>query len=99
MGYCRAEPQYDDIDVGPEYCESLMINGQLLIRKGGCRLAITFDSNMNLDYYMLVEGVATRRKELQEFIEGILLFGTIPHKTISGFIQVEPQLFPVHNDF
>jgi cell division protease FtsH len=71
LSYCAPEPVY--IDVGTDYnkCENLLRNGQLLVEKGNYRLIVTVDINLQWRNSVQVEGLASMKKEVDKFIDGV----------------------------
>ncbi len=71
LGYRGPEPVFTDVATG-EKVENLLMNGQLLVAKGDIRFIVTVDINPRWRGSIQLEGSLKRRKEMEEFIAGVL---------------------------
>jgi hypothetical protein len=69
------EPVYIDVSTDYDKCENLLMNGQLLVEKDDCHLVVTVDINLKWRGSVKVEGLARKKKEVQDFIDGINAIG------------------------
>ncbi|MFC1894083.1 hypothetical protein ACFLYR_08765 [Chloroflexota bacterium] len=71
LNYQSPEPVYIDVNTDYDKRENLLINGQLLIEKDNCRLIVTVDINLKWRNSVRVEALASKKKAVQDFIDGI----------------------------
>jgi len=71
LGYRGPEPVYVNVDTGGEI-QNLLMDGQMLIQKGDIRYIVTVDVNPRWRGSVQLEGPAKKRKEMGDFIIGIL---------------------------
>jgi len=71
LGYRGPEPVYVDVDTGGE-TENLIMDGQILIEKGDIRYIVTVDVNPRWRGSIQLEGRAKKKKEMADFIIGVL---------------------------
>jgi len=72
LGYHRREPDYIDVDAGTGRKESLLTDGQLLVRKGEDRFIVTVEANLRLRNSILVEGPAAKKEQADFFVAGVM---------------------------
>jgi cell division protease FtsH len=72
LGYHGQEPVYIDVNTDVDRRENLLMDGQMLVNKDVSRLIITVDINLRWRNSILVEGPTRRKKEIGEFITGVL---------------------------
>lgn len=75
LNYQMPEPVYIDVSTDYDKRENLLMNGQLLVEKEDCRLVVTVDVNLKWRGSVKVEGLARKKKEVQDFIDGINAIG------------------------
>lgn len=75
LNYQLPEPVYIDVSTDYDKCENLLMNGQLLVEKDDCRLVVTVDVNPKWRGSVKVEGLAGKKKEVQDFVDGINAIG------------------------
>lgn len=71
LNYQLPKPVYIDVSTDYDKRENLLINGQLLIEKDDCHLIVTVDINLRWRNSIQVEGTASKKKTVEEFIDGI----------------------------
>ena len=71
LGYHGSEPVYTNVSTDYGKCENLLVDGQLLIQKGGCPLIVTVDIKMRCGNSVRVEGSANEKQEIGKFIDGV----------------------------
>jgi len=71
LGYRRPEPVYIDVSTDYDKYENLLMDGQFLIEKDDLRFVATVDVNLRWRNSVRVEGSASRRREMDGFIEGV----------------------------
>ncbi|MBI2857498.1 MAG: hypothetical protein HYX90_00350 [Chloroflexi bacterium] len=72
LGYHAQEPFFIDVNTDVDQRENLLMDGQMLVKKGTSRLIVTVDINLRWRNSILVEGPAKRKKGIGEFITGVL---------------------------
>lgn len=72
LGYRRKEPIYIDVNTGHEQRENLLMDGQMLLRKGSTRLIVTADINLQWRNSVLAEGQSSTKEEITKFVVGVL---------------------------
>lgn len=71
LSYEAPEPIYLDVHTGYDSSENLLKNGRLLLERDGVRLSVTVDIELAWRGMVRVEGAASRKKEIEEFISGV----------------------------
>jgi len=71
LGYRGPEPVFVDVDTGGE-TKNLLMDGQMLIENGDARYIVTVDVNPRWRGSIQLEGPAKKKKEMGEFIIGVL---------------------------
>ena len=71
LNYQAPEPVYIDVNTDYDKRENLLINGQLLIEKDNRHLIVTVDINLKWRNSVRVEALASKKKTVQDFIDGI----------------------------
>ena len=71
LGYRGPEPVYIDVNTDCDKSENLLMNGQMLVQKSDSRFIVTVDINLQWRNSVQVEGPASRKGEVNNFIEGI----------------------------
>jgi cell division protease FtsH len=71
LGYHGSEPIYVNVDTGSEI-QNLLMDGQMLIEKGDIRYIVTVDVNPRWRGSVQLEGPAKKKKEMADFIVGVL---------------------------
>jgi hypothetical protein len=71
LRYRGPKPVYIDVSTDCDKSENLLMNGQLLLKKGDSHFIATVDINLQWRNSVQVEGPASREKEINRFIEGI----------------------------
>ncbi|NLE08333.1 MAG: ATP-binding protein, partial [Dehalococcoidales bacterium] len=74
IGYHERAPIYLDIHTDYATSENLMVDGQLLLRRGEERLIATVDTATPFRKLIMVEGLARHENQANAFIEGVLEF-------------------------
>lgn len=72
LGYHGREPVYIDVNTDYEQRENLLMDGQILVKRGDSHLIATVDINLRWRNSILVEGAARRKEEISEFVTGVL---------------------------
>lgn len=71
LGYREPEPIHLDVNTDYDNIENLLINGQMLLEKGGCRLIATLEINLRWRNSVQVEAPARIKKDVDKFINGV----------------------------
>ena len=71
LGYHGREPVYIDVSTDCDKCENLLMDGQLLVERGNKHFIVTVNINLQWRNSVQVEGPAKRRKEIEEFVNGV----------------------------
>ncbi len=71
LGYHGPEPVYIEVSTDCDRCENLLMDGQLLLEKGGIHFTVTVDINPGWRGAVVVEGSAGRKKDVEEFTVGV----------------------------
>lgn len=72
LGYRSREPVYIDVNTGRDHQVNLLIDGQMLVQKGGCRLIVTVDISLRWHNSILVEGSARAKRRVAAFVAGVM---------------------------
>jgi len=72
LGYHSREPVYIDVSTDCHVRENLVMDGQLLLKKGELRLMATVDINLRWRGSVLVEGLASEKERIGTFVAGVL---------------------------
>ncbi len=75
LNYQLPEPVYIDVSTDFNKSENLLMNGILLLEKNDFRLMVTVDINPKWRGSIKVEGHISKKKEVQDFIDGINAIG------------------------
>jgi cell division protease FtsH len=71
LSYELPEPIYTDVYTAYDSCEYLLNNGRMLLERNGVRFTVTVDINRAYRGMIRIEGVASRKKEIEAFISGV----------------------------
>jgi len=71
IGYRGSEPVFTEVDTGGK-SENLLMDGQMLVEKGDARYVVTVDVNPRWRGSVQLEGPAKKRREMEEFIAGVI---------------------------
>ena len=71
VGYRFPKPVYIDVDTGSDERQNVLRDGTLFIEKGDGRFAVTVDINLRRSNSVLVTGPAHRKKQVDEFADGV----------------------------
>jgi cell division protease FtsH len=71
LGFRGPEPLYVNVDTGGEI-QNLLMAGQTFIEKDNTRYIVTVDINPRCRGCVQLEGLAKKKREMEEFITGIL---------------------------
>ena len=72
LGYHSREPVYIDVHTDCDRCENLLIDGQVLLRKGEERGILTVDINLRWRNSILAEGPAAKKEQVDSFVNGVM---------------------------
>ena len=72
LGYHGQESVYIDVNTDIDQRENLLMDGQILVKNGALRFIITVDINLRWRNSILVEGLAENKKNITEFVVGVI---------------------------
>jgi cell division protease FtsH len=72
LGYHSREPVYIDVNTDYNQRKNLLIDGQLLVKKGEARFIVTVDINLRWRNSILVEGPVSKEEQAESFVINVL---------------------------